>query len=147
MAPSSARGMAMEPDILLMDEPFAALDEMTRIRLNDDLLAWAQARNLTVVFVTHSVFEAVTLAQRIVVMAASPGRISETLENARAGARDFGTERRAPRVGLAEVAAVELQLCIGHTVQHVGPGPQYTIIEPDGTRERSEGDVAVGMGG
>jgi len=88
MRVSIARALVAQPQVLLMDEPFAALDEMTRIRLNEDLLAWAQARRLTIVFVTHSVFEAVTLAQRIVVMAASPGRIAETLDNTRDGPRD-----------------------------------------------------------
>jgi NitT/TauT family transport system ATP-binding protein len=88
MRVSIARALVAQPSVLLMDEPFAALDEMTRIRLNEDLLAWAQARHLTILFVTHSVFEAVTLAQRIVVMAANPGRISETLDNIRDGPRD-----------------------------------------------------------
>ena len=88
MRVSIARALVAQPSVLLMDEPFAALDEMTRIRLNEDLLAWAQARHLTILFVTHSVFEAVTLAQRIVVMAANPGRISETLDNLRDGPRD-----------------------------------------------------------
>ena len=75
MRVSIARALVTEPRILLMDEPFAALDEITRQKLNDDLLAlWAKAR-FTVVFVTHSVFESVYLSQRIVVMAARPGRI------------------------------------------------------------------------
>ena len=61
------------PSILLMDEPFAALDEITRHKLNDDLLALWLDRKFTTVFVTHSVFESVYLSQRIVVMAARPG--------------------------------------------------------------------------
>ena len=70
-----ARAMITEPRILLLDEPFAALDEITRHKLNDDLLAlWSKAA-FTVLFVTHSVFESVYLSQRIVVMAARPGRI------------------------------------------------------------------------
>jgi NitT/TauT family transport system ATP-binding protein len=75
MRVSIARALVTEPGILLMDEPFAALDEITRQKLNDDLLAlWSRAR-FTVVFVTHSVFESVYLSQRIAVMAARPGRI------------------------------------------------------------------------
>jgi NitT/TauT family transport system ATP-binding protein len=72
---SIARALVTEPKVLLMDEPFAALDEITRHKLNDDLLAlWAKDR-FTVVFVTHSVFESVYLSERIVVMAARPGRV------------------------------------------------------------------------
>jgi NitT/TauT family transport system ATP-binding protein len=75
MRVSLARALVTDPDILLMDEPFAALDEITRFRLNDDLLAlWRDLRK-TVVFVTHSVFESVYLAQRVIVMTARPGRI------------------------------------------------------------------------
>jgi NitT/TauT family transport system ATP-binding protein len=59
-----------------MDEPFAALDEITRFRLNDDLLDLWRKLNMTVVFVTHSVFESVYLSQRVVVMSQRPGRIS-----------------------------------------------------------------------
>jgi NitT/TauT family transport system ATP-binding protein len=75
MRVSIARALVTGPKVLLMDEPFAALDEITRHKLNDDLLAlWAKER-FTVVFVTHSVFESVYLSQRIVVMAARPGRL------------------------------------------------------------------------
>jgi NitT/TauT family transport system ATP-binding protein len=76
MRASLARALVTDPDILLMDEPFAALDEITRFRLNNDLLAlWRNLRK-TVIFVTHSVFESVYLSQRVIVMTSRPGRLS-----------------------------------------------------------------------
>jgi NitT/TauT family transport system ATP-binding protein len=76
MRVSLARALVTEPDILLLDEPFAALDEITRFRLNNDLLAlWRNLRK-TVIFVTHSVFESVYLSQRVIVMTSRPGRLS-----------------------------------------------------------------------
>jgi NitT/TauT family transport system ATP-binding protein len=75
MRVSLARALVTNPDILLMDEPFAALDEINRFRLNNDLLAlWRNLRK-TVIFVTHSVFESVYLSQRVIVMTPRPGRI------------------------------------------------------------------------
>ncbi|MGP8122541.1 MAG: ABC transporter ATP-binding protein [Xanthobacteraceae bacterium] len=76
MRVSLARALVTDPDILLMDEPFAALDEITRFRLNNDLLALWRTLRKTVVFVTHSVFESVYLSQRVIVMTPRPGRIS-----------------------------------------------------------------------
>jgi NitT/TauT family transport system ATP-binding protein len=70
-----ARALAYNPSVLLMDEPFAALDEITRFRLNNDLLALWRNLNKTVIFVTHSVFESVYLSQRVIVMTSRPGRI------------------------------------------------------------------------
>ncbi|GAA4705623.1 ABC transporter ATP-binding protein [Nocardioides conyzicola] len=75
-----ARAYAVHPEILLMDEPFGAVDALTRVRLQEQLLAtWSQERR-TVVFITHDVDEAVFLANRVVVMAAGPGRIQEIVE-------------------------------------------------------------------
>jgi NitT/TauT family transport system ATP-binding protein len=75
MRVSIARALVTRPRLILMDEPFAALDEITRHRLNKDLLALREAIGCTVIFVTHSVFESVFLSDRIVIMAARPGRI------------------------------------------------------------------------
>src|SRR6202045_5488832 len=75
MRVSLARALVTDPDILLMDEPFAALDEITRFRLNNDLLALGRNLGKTVIFVTHSVFESVYLSQRVVVMTPRPGQV------------------------------------------------------------------------
>ncbi|NML44527.1 ABC transporter ATP-binding protein [Ramlibacter sp. G-1-2-2] len=79
MRASIARAMVTKPRLLLMDEPFAALDEMTRAKLNDDVLQLWSDLGLTVVFVTHNVWEAVYLSTRVVVMAARPGRVLEEI--------------------------------------------------------------------
>jgi NitT/TauT family transport system ATP-binding protein len=79
MRVSIARALVTAPRVLLMDEPFAALDEITRFKLNDDLVALWRELHMTVVFVTHSVFESVFLSSRIVVMTGRPGRVSSEL--------------------------------------------------------------------
>ncbi|MEO0654303.1 MAG: ABC transporter ATP-binding protein [Pseudomonadota bacterium] len=79
MRVSIARAMVTKPRLILMDEPFAALDEITRFKLNNDLLELKSKIGCTVIFVTHSVFESVFLSDRIVVMAARPGRVIREL--------------------------------------------------------------------
>ncbi|MBN9472818.1 MAG: nitrate/sulfonate/bicarbonate ABC transporter ATP-binding protein [Bordetella sp. SCN 67-23] len=79
MRVSIARAIVTRPQVLLLDEPFAALDEITRFKLNNDLLRLWQDQRFTAVFVTHSVFESVYLSQRVIVMAARPGRLHADL--------------------------------------------------------------------
>ncbi|MGN6770714.1 MAG: ABC transporter ATP-binding protein [Rhizobiaceae bacterium] len=77
-----ARGMAMEPDILLMDEPFAALDALTRRKMQDELLALWEETHFTVLFVTHSIAEAIKIGNRILLLSPHPGRVKAELNSA-----------------------------------------------------------------
>ncbi len=101
MRVSIARALVTSPRILLMDEPFAALDEITRHKLNDDLLGLWEKQRFTAIFVTHSVFESVYLSQRILVMAARPGRIMA----------DLSVDAPYPRDELFRTSADYAQLC------------------------------------
>jgi NitT/TauT family transport system ATP-binding protein len=80
-----ARGMAMEPDILLMDEPFAALDALTRRKMQDELLALWEGTRFTVLFVTHSIPEAIKVGSRILLLSPHPGQVKAEMDSLPAG--------------------------------------------------------------
>jgi NitT/TauT family transport system ATP-binding protein len=107
MRVSIARALVTSPRLLLMDEPFAALDEITRFKLNDDLIALWRELGMTVVFVTHSVFESVYLSNRIVVMTGRPGRVSSELA-VHAPARDAQFRTSADYAGFCRLASEAL---------------------------------------
>ncbi len=96
MRVSIARALVTDPDLLLMDEPFGALDEFTRNRLDEDLARLSWERQLTSIFVTHSIYEAVFLSSRIIVMAAAPGRVFAefTVDEPRPRGEEFRTSER-----------------------------------------------------
>jgi len=96
MRVSIARSLVTAPNLLLMDEPFGALDEFTRNRLDADLVRLWWERKLTTVFVTHSIYEAVFLSTRVVVMGAGPGHIFKTMAIDEPHPRDEGF-RNSPR--------------------------------------------------
>jgi NitT/TauT family transport system ATP-binding protein len=108
MRVSIARALVTDPDLLLLDEPFAALDEITRMALNDDLLRLWQARRMTVVFVTHSVFESVYLSTRIAVMTARPGRIAADLRVELPQPRDRGVRASPSYAAICATVSNEL---------------------------------------
>ena len=96
-----ARALVLEPKILLMDEPFGALDEITRDRMNEELLqVWEKTRK-TVIFVTHSIDEAVLLSTKIVVMSARPGRIIDVIDSTLPAARTLETRETPAALELA----------------------------------------------
>jgi NitT/TauT family transport system ATP-binding protein len=95
MRASVARALATDPSLLLLDEPFAALDELTRQKMGDDLLDLWRQQACTVLFVTHNVFEAVYLSQRVLVMSARPGRVHAEVTIAAPPVRDHAFRRSA----------------------------------------------------
>ena len=115
MRVSLARALVTDPDILLMDEPFAALDEITRFRLNNDLLALWRNLKKTIIFVTHSVFESVYLSQRIVVMTSRPGRLFTELSIDAPYPRDERFRTSADYAGHCRQVSEALARAIGAT--------------------------------
>jgi len=93
-----ARGMAMEPDILLMDEPFAALDALTRRKMQDELLALWDETRFTVLFVTHSIPEAIKVGTRILLLSPHPGQVKAELETAATPEAAIALEKRIQRM-------------------------------------------------
>jgi NitT/TauT family transport system ATP-binding protein len=113
---SIARALAIEPELLLMDEPFGALDEITRDHLNEQLLRLWERTGKTVIFVTHSISEAVFLSNRIVIMSPRPGRIIEVIDNTLPAQGRTLDARESP--AFAEVAhRVRVALRAGHSYE------------------------------
>ncbi len=113
MRVSIARALVTEPALLLMDEPFAALDEITRFKLNNELLALWQQRRRTVIFVTHSIFESVFLSQRILVMTSRPGRVFAEIDIPVSYPRDERFRTSAEYAGYCRQVSEALAQAIG----------------------------------
>ena len=112
MRVSIARAIAAKPKLLLMDEPFAALDELTRQSLNDDLLKLAREDGITVIFVTHSVYESAYLSDRVVVMTPRPGRVTADIAIAQPAERS-AAYRLTPQF---TDAAGKISAALGHAM-------------------------------
>jgi len=115
MRASIARALVTEPQLLLLDEPFAALDEITRFKLNNELLTLWQALRRTVIFVTHSVFESVYLSQRVVVMTPRPGRVSAEIAIEAPYPRDEAFRTSADYAGFCRLVSEALGKAMAET--------------------------------
>ena len=113
MRVSIARALVTDPDLLLLDEPFAALDEITRLALNDDLLRLWQRHRPTILFVTHSVFESAYLSTRIAVMSARPGRIAADLQVDLPQPRNRATRTSRQYAALCDSVSATLAAAMG----------------------------------
>jgi NitT/TauT family transport system ATP-binding protein len=140
MRVSIARALVTDPDLLLLDEPFAALDEITRTALNDDLLRLWEGRRTTVVFVTHSVFESVYLSTRIAVMTARPGRISADLPVELPQSRERALRISADYAAICAMVSNELAQAMGAEAPGDCPSPQPS------PRKRGEGGTRAAGG-
>ena len=127
-----ARALAFSPLLLLMDEPFGALDEMTRERMNSEVLSIWQRTGITVVFVTHSIPEAVFLSTRVVVMSARPGRITRLVEVDLPQPRGLATRESVRYFDL--ITEVREALRAGE-----GPVPEGGLSSPE--RTAAEGGI------
>jgi NitT/TauT family transport system ATP-binding protein len=139
-----ARALAFEPAILLMDEPFGALDEMTRERMNQEVLRIWEATGTTIVFVTHSIPEAVFLSSRVVVMSARPGRITDVIDVDLPRPRGIAT-REEPRY-FELVTAVREALRAGGGVGEPGDPEEAIGLGADGvaSTERTAAEGGIG---
>ena len=140
MRVSIARALVTEPALLLMDEPFAALDEITRFKLNDDLLALWRAVRRTVVFVTHSVFESVYLSERIVVMTSRPGRVFTELKIDAPYPRDDASAPRRDYAALCRQVSEALGRRDGEGRRRMNGDPVAPEVS---TRDRAEAALRV----
>ena len=113
MRVSIARALVTQPKLLLMDEPFAALDEITRFKLNNDLLRLWESQRWTVVFVTHSVYESVYLSSRVAVMAPRPGRVVTEIPIDAPYPRDDAFRTSVAYNGFCREASAELHRAMG----------------------------------
>ena len=120
MRVSIARALVTDPDLLLLDEPFAALDEITRLALNDDLLRLWAARRPTILFVTHSVFESVYLSTRVAVMTPRPGRIAADLPVGLPAPRDRSTRTSALYAATCDAVSAALATAMSSTSPRLG---------------------------
>jgi NitT/TauT family transport system ATP-binding protein len=133
-----ARALAFEPAILLMDEPFGALDEMTRERMNQEVLRIWERTGITVVFVTHSIPEAVFLSSRVVVMSARPGRITDVIDIDLPRPRDVETREQQRYFHL--VTEVREALRQGGA-DHAEPGLDDVAVASSAERTMAEGGI------
>jgi NitT/TauT family transport system ATP-binding protein len=119
MRASIARALLTDPTLLLLDEPFAALDEITRNRLNDDLLSIWRQRRWTGLFITHTVFESVYLSTRILVMSPRPGRVVDEIVVDLPAVRSADTRRNPAYLEICRRVSLALEQAAASAAEHV----------------------------